>query len=286
MFLLLAVAVAGCGPLPKPFKTDPGQGIESPIDAIKDSAGVVVAPIEDAPSASAGPLADLLAAKLADKGIPATTGAALKDAYLLEGTAASPAADGTLAINWTLSDDKGAVIASFSTHHGVSPGAWQAGTQAQLKTIASSAAEAISHTLLGPAMVARAVSKPSRPAIAVVSVEGAPGDGDRSLKTAFEAVLRRAGLPVVADPAKAAVRIYGKVEVAPGKGGSDGISIKWTLRDSKDKELGVLTQSNKVPGGSLDSDWGPVAYDITTAMISGVKQVLQVMDKVEDIRHP
>ena len=280
----LILAVAACGPLPRPFKAENGQGVESPFQAIRDSVGVVVAPVRDAPPAVAGPLADMLVEKLAGKGIPATTSSALKEAYLLEGGAAAPGMDGNVAIDWSLTDERGAVVRAFSTRHEMAPPAWQAGEEAALAVVAGRVAESVALALQGPAVVAQPVTKKPPPGVAVVAVEGAPGDGNTALKTAFEAVLKRAGLPLAADPATAVIRIYGKVTAAPAEGGTDALTIAWSLRDSQDVEIGTLTQSNKVPQGRLDTTWGSLAYDVTTAVIGSVVEVLKVIDDADDIR--
>lgn len=281
---VLLLVMAACGPLPRPFKAAEGQGIESPFDASRDSAGIVIAPVVGAPPVFAGPLADMLAEKLAGKGIPATTGGAIRNAYLLEGVTAGPAVDGQLAIDWNLSDQAGSIVSGFSTRHALPSDAMQTGAADSIDAIAKVVAVAVSDSLLGPAVVAQAVPERLPPGIAVVAVEGAPGDGNAALKTAFEAVLRRAGLPVVDDPAQAAIRIFGKVDLTPAGNGTEDLLIAWTLRDPDGAEIGVLTQSNAVPQGKLDVEWGSLAYDITIAMIDGVARVLHVIDDAEDIR--
>jgi hypothetical protein len=275
--------VASCGPLPRPFKSENGDGVESPFKVFRESVGVVVVPVENAPPAVAGPLADLLAEKLSGKGIPATTGGALKDAYLLEGVATEPGPDGNAAIAWTLTDERGAVVTEFATRVATSQAAWLAGERAPLVAFAIRAAESVSQSLQGPAIAARPVAKKPRPSVAVVSVEGAPGDGNEALKTAFEAVLKRSGLPVAADPTQAVLRIYGKVATKPGDGGVEKLAITWSLRDAGDVEIGTLTQSNNVSQGRLDTTWGAMAYDVTTAMVGSVVEMLKVMDDAEDI---
>jgi hypothetical protein len=278
----LLFVMAGCGPLPRPFKD--GKGVESPFEAIQDSAGIVVVPIEGAPTAASGPLTEILAAALVSRGVPATTGGDLKNAYLLEGLATPSGRAGGQSIDWNLTDESGETVMAFSTRHPITPAAWQAGSVADLGLIADATATEIAENLHGPAVTAREIPKKQRSRFAVVSVEGAPGDGNEALKTAFEAVLQRAGLPVTGNPEEAAILIYGIVSVTPVDGGRDALSLVWTLRDPDGKEIGELKQSNQVRRGELDVKWGALAYDITSAVISDVTRIMAIIDDAETIR--
>lgn len=284
--LAFCLIVAACGPLPKPFKSGAGAGAEHPFLAMQDSAGVVVAPLVGAPPAVSGPLAEIMAAALRREDIPATTGSAIKNAYLLEGEAGLPRSpNGAVSIAWSLSDARGAVVESLTTEHRVHPAAWRAGATDMLEALAAAAAPVIARTLQVnlPAVAAR-----DRPTLGVVAVEGAPGNGNTALRAAFEAVLRGAGLPVAADPRAATVQIFGAVEVTPLAAGKEAgkakVRIKWKLRDAKGNDIGVLNQSNTVESRRLVGQWGSLAYDVTYAMVDSVARMLRAIDDAERIR--
>ena len=277
--LVFCLILAGCGPLPKPFKASAGAGAVNPFIAMQDSAGVVVAPLAGAPPAVAGPMAEIMAAALRREDIPATTGSAIKDAYLLEGQANF--ARSAVSIDWSLSDAQGAVVESLTTEHLVPAAAWRAGATEMLEALAAVAAPAIARTLQANPP---AVAVKGRPTLAVVAVAGAPGNGDTALKLAFEAVLRGAGLPIAADPREAAVRIFGTVEVIALGAGKEQVRITWNLLDAKDNEIGVLNQSNTIKSGRLDGQWGSLAYDVTYAMVDSVARMLRAIDDAERIR--
>lgn len=278
--LAFCLLVAACGPLPRPFKS--GAGAEHPFLAMLDSAGVVVAPLVGAPPAVSGPLMEILAAALRREDVPATTGSAVKSAYLLEGQASVPRSPGgVLSIVWSLSDARGEEVESLTTEHRFIPAAWRAGETAMLEALAAEAAPVIARTLQANAPAVAAVD-PST--LGVVAVEGAPGNGNTALRAAFEAVLRNAGLPVAADPSQATVQIFGVVKVIPLAGGRERVRIKWKLRDAKGAEIGVLNQSNTIEGGQLDGRWGSLAYDVTYAMVDGIARMLRAFDNAERIR--
>ncbi len=278
--LAFCLAVAACGPLPKPFKS--GAGAEHPFLAMQDSAGVVVAPLVGAPPAVSGPLMEIMAAALRREDVPATTSSAVKNAYLLEGQASVPQSPGgVLSIIWSLSDIQGAEVESLTTEHRFIPAAWRAGETAMLEALAAKAAPVIARTLQAN-LPAVALREP--PTLGVVAVEGAPGNGNSALRAAFEAVLRNAGLPVAADPSQANVQIFGAVKVIPLAGGKEKVQIIWRMRDAKGGKIGVLNQSNTIEGGQLDGQWGSLAYDVTYAMVDGVARMLRAFDNAERIR--
>jgi hypothetical protein len=144
-----------------------------------------------------------------------------------------------------------------------------------LEALAAAAAPRIARILqasLPPAMVAR-----DPPTLGVVGVEGAPGNGNTALRVAFDAVLRNAGLPLVADPGSAAVQIFGTVRVTPLGDTRATVAIEWVLRDAKGGEIAVLNQSNAISRERIDDQWGSLAYDVTGAMVGSVAGVLRAM---------
>ena len=128
------------------------------------------------------------------------------------------------------------------------------------------------------------VAPSQRPTIGVVAVEGAPGDGNESLKQAFTAVLKNAGLPVAPDPARAAVQIFGKVDVTDFEDGREKLEIQWILRKADGSEIGTMTQANAVEKGRAAANWGPLAYDVTFAMIDSIADIFQTIERANDIR--
>ncbi len=286
LFLILAfgLVVAACGQLPRPFKSDPGDGAESPLIALQDTVGIVVVPVFGAPPGVAGPLADIMAAELRRANVPATTGSAVKDAHLLEGEAnfaPKDSGEGIVTIDWTLTDGKGAVVEKLTTRRVVASDAWQAGSRVGLNALAADAVPRIAKLLQ---IELPSVAEARRPTIGVVAVDGAPGDGNEALKNAFTAVLKNAGLPVAPDPKLAAIQVFGKVDVTELKEGRDKLVIDWTLRKPDGSEIGSMKQSNTVESGRATARWGPLAYDVTFAMIDSIADILQTIERADDIR--
>jgi hypothetical protein len=282
--VLLAFAVSGCGQLPKPFKAGAGRGAESPLVALQDSAGIIVAPVTGAPPGVAGPLAEIMAGALRQANILATTGSAIKSAFLLEGEAAfTPASgdEGTLSVAWTVTDGEGEVVKQLDTKRAFPALAWQSGARVHLNALVADVAPKIAASFKRntPQVVQAA-----RPTIGVVAVEGAPGDGNKALKNAFEAVFKNAGIPLAEDPSLAAIQVFGKVKVSPGSDNLENIEIDWVLRRPDGSEIGALKQRNAIKNGAASATWGPLAYDVTFAMIDSVADILLTMERADDIR--
>jgi hypothetical protein len=183
-------------------------------------------------------------------------------------------ANGAVPIVWTLSDVKGVVVETLTTEHLVLQSAWRDGALGMLEALAAAAAPRIARTLQAslPAMVAR-----DPPTLGVVGVEGAPGNGNTALRVAFEAVLRNAGLRLLADPGTAAVQIFGTVRVTPLGDSRATVAIAWVLRDAKGDEIAVLNQSNAIARDRIDGPWGSLAYDVTGAMVDSVVQMMRAI---------
>ena len=284
-FLILAVgfSLASCGQLPKPFKSDPRGGAESPLLAIQDSIGVIVAPIIGAPRGVAGPLSDVMAADLRRVNVPATTASAVKNAFLLEGQAAAEPANGNrlvVIVDWTITNSVGDVVSQFATRSKVPVSAWQTGKRTSMNAVSADAVPRIADALQTNFAVAR--QKP-RLTIGVVGIEGAPGDGNEALRKAFAAVLKDAGLPVAGDPQDAAIQIFGKVYVSEQSAGREKLEIEWFLQEPDGSEIGTLTQSNSIKKGRAMSKWGPLAYDVTFAMVETVGDFLLSIERADEI---
>lgn len=282
--LAIGLLLAGCGQLPKPFKSDPGGGAESPLVALQDSVGVIVVPIEGAPPGVAGPLADIMAAELRRANVPATTNAIVASAFLLEGNARFvPAAGGrgTVLIDWRVTDRDGSVIEQLATRNQVFQSDWQAAKRISMNAVSEAAVPRIADAMQTKYPTA---AQTKRPTIAVVAVDGAPGDGNEALQKAFTAVLKNAGLPVAPVPVDAVIQIFGKVKVSPQSAAHEKLEIEWILRESGGREIGRMTQSNAVEKGRATAQWGPLAYDVTFAMIDSIADILQTIERSDDIR--
>ena len=282
--LAVGLLFAGCGQLPKPFKSELGSGAESPLVAMLDAAGIVVVPIIGAPPGVAGPLSEIMAAELRRANVPATTTSVVKNAFLLEGEmvlAPAAGAKNLVTIKWTVTNVVGDVVTELVTSSSVSGIAWKTASLPSLNTVSEDVVPRIANTLQTKYPV---VARKEWPLVAVVAVEGAPGDGNEMLKNAFVAVLKDSGLPVTANPENAVIQIFGKVEITDQTLKRETIEINWIFLEPNGCEIGEMTQSNSVEKGRVHSKWGSLAYDVTFAMVDSVADVLLTMGRTEGVR--
>lgn len=276
--VLLAIAVAGCGKLPRPF--EPGaKDMNNPLLRLQDSPGVVVAPVYDAPAEIAAPMADLIAAALGREDIPATSSGVLDFGNLLESwyrLENSRAGRVDIVIDWRLSDPSGAEIAARTARMRVLIADLAREPEPLVAELAADIAPLVARTMIGER--APAVESGGR-TLAIGEIRGAPGDGASALRWALRAVLRRAGVALAGDGDGATAVMDADIEVTSLNATEDRVRLVWTIRDSARKKLAVMRQENKVPSGRLSRRWGSMAFDVVLAMRA---EVVETMRRLRD----
>jgi len=117
-------------------------------------------------------------------------------------------------------------------------------------------------TVLAQKSITTGSINPIAPPVVMITVTGATGDGNASLKDALIEELARA------------YRVEGTVALGPAKDGKQSIHIEWTVRDPSGKKLGTVSQRNEIPEGSLDGAWGKTAEQAAGAAAQGIVRLL------------
>ena len=277
----LAPALAGCVPVPHPFAGPPtgetAQLVEPPPPRL------VVPPPTEALLASADAknfAADLAVALLGNE-VPAQAGPGKKGDWRL--IASAEMAHAQVTPRYTILNPAGVKIASLD---GLPEPAssWARGDAGVLQSAAEDVAPKLA-TLLTSIDAAQKQHDPNslyhRPAkVAVLGVDGAPGDGDSSLSHQMRLQLPLLGVIVENDPKAADFTIGGEVHVAPAAAGNSRVEISWQMRDASGHDLGRIIQINEVPSGTLDQYWGDVAIVVAQQAAAGMREVM------EKQRHP
>jgi hypothetical protein len=73
----------------------------------------------------------------------------------------------------------------------------------------------------------------------------------------------------------------GTVKLDRPQNGRQRVAITWALLEPDGKQLGIVTQENAVPQGSLDGRWGEVANAVAEAAAPGI---LALIEKAEQVR--
>jgi len=277
MATLALLALAGCGDLPRPFQGAPG--IEAVRLARPPTARLAVPPANAAllPDAGAEQFADIVADELEKIEVPAVARTPHQGDWKLAITAET-AGDAVVPTYSVLNPEGEAQGAVQGTP--IPAAAWAAADTATLRTAGASVAQNIS-ALLTRIEAARKASDPASlvahgPAkVAMLTVNGAPGDGNQQLARQMREFLTKRGL-VVQDGARGADWLLeGRVRVAPGsRPGVQQVEIQWLVADVYGGERGRIVQINEVPTGSLDRAWGDVAFVVADEASGGVKDVI------------
>ncbi len=111
-------------------------------------------------------------------------------------------------------------------------------------------------------------------AVAVVSVTGAPGNGNPVLGEAMGAGLERMGF-TVAPPYQAAWQVKGAVRTVRLDEDRTRLFLTWTVLDNVGQEVGKAEQDNVVPTALVQGQWGKLAYDVGLGAAYGVEAVIR-----------
>ncbi len=288
---MAGAVIAACQPLPQPFVPAdksanpllaPGLRTGTATDGIT---GIHVRPIEGAPKPVDAALARAMAKALRSLDVAAGTRAHNPKSLFLVGRAEKVAKDTggdaegdagrlDIRISWRLTDSQGRIIGRHLQRKTVRRDDWFGGAEPLLGALARGAAPKISR-FIGDATTAMA--RPSPP-IALPPVEGAPGDGAKSLARAMSRELARAGIKISADAGDAdeadrGLMLLGDVRMTGGDA-TQRIDITWTLIRGDGSRIGTVAQGSEIKAGSLDGAWGATATAIARDAASGVVDLL------------
>mgnify|MGYP001211129713 CR=1 FL=1 len=85
----------------------------------------------------------------------------------------------------------------------------------------------------------------------------------------------------VSNKAGAKYTISGSANISPPIKGQSKVAITWLVYSETGKELGKVTQANKVSAGSLDTHWGLTAFTIAQGALEGIRKVVSRNNNTE-----
>ena len=261
------LALAGCSDVPTPFAHDGPS--DSPLLHLADSTGIVVMPSAYAPPDTSEQLADALAAALGAANVPASVAEGHPGSYRLQSHATVRKLDDwreEILLYWELRDNNGRRVGNLAQTFRAWEGDWNRAMPGTLNAIATVAAPQIAAMIQEKPIVATPV-----PGIFVMSVSGAPGDGNAALAAALKARLRDAGITLAdADSTGQVYTVQGVVSTTPPADGVQSVAVSWQVWTPDAEEIGSVDQTNQVPMGLLDGAWGQVAGAVADAAVAGI----------------
>lgn len=267
------VAVAACGPVPKPFRQSESQKVE--IDLVRPDQSrslILVVPLLDPPHASIT-LQNTLQRSFENAGIPATLKPDRADAPFLVGSQWQEA--GRMGLRWELFGADGN-LQTVAVVDGLPVSTEWA---EQSDTISQGVADVVVAEIL-PSLrpTAGRLTPHFNPAVYVADSSGAPGDGNEALRRAALNALDRAGVQRTDSRESAALILYAVVKVVSLDEDSDAVRIRWFMEQPNGESIGRLTQQNLVAAGSLQEHWGLAAFDAAEAIVEPVGEALLTLN--------
>ena len=294
---LLAILIAGgcaSGTLSGVFKSKQSKSATAPIS---------FAPIIGAPTNVSSQLSGQLVAQAQKQNIPVITEKGKGAEYTVRGylAASQDRKNNKLAYIWDVTDKSGKrvhrILGEEVTPAKPGRDAWSTFDQAALQKIATKTATDLASWLPKqaapdkpqPAVATQpATTKPSTrkkttrvastrkgEVLAYVpAVTGAPGDGRKSLTLAIKKQLFAKGIKLASSSGGNTYTVRGKVRTSRASGGQQDIKIDWQVFDPSGESLGTVSQANKIPRGSLDKAWGPIADQAASAAADGIVKLI------------
>jgi len=275
MAAFLVVAIAACQPVPQPNRPESKNREFGGLLDLGPRAGLTVAPVGGLQGDLGARFAEALALSLQGLDIAASARKSHRASYLLTGQVrALPPERGLrrIVIDWRIVDPRGLEAARTDQIEILQEGQWPPSDPARLRALAAAAAEQVGRIMgLDPDIPAPTTGG----AIAIETVTGAPGDGNRALAAAMRRALRGLGARIAEDAAEAAFTLRGIVRIGEFGRDRQRVEIDWQVLGTSGVEVGTSSQANLVPLGSLDARWGSVAEAAAEAGAEGILQIVK-----------
>lgn len=269
-YLALAAALAACQPLPQPFKPEVKGRAVSPLVLPTGETSLFVAPVAGLPADAAAAMSSAVAEALAEREVPASANARSALSSVLS-IAMEPQGATTL-WRWSKQRPDGEVEDFGGRPLNLSTSRLVEGDPALLKRAATGMAETIAAKLNEGGAVAANIT-PAK--LSLLECDGAPGDGNRSLRQALREILILTGQPPVSDPASADYLVSCHIKVWQDTPESERVTIEWALLAPDGRRLGEVKQANRVPRGQLAQAWGATAHIVAQGGWQGLSRILE-----------
>ena len=274
--ILLAVLVlAACSRNPF-WVHQPEPEKDAEMLYLPDRAGIVVRRVEGVDDARSAALTAALVIALQRANVPAGSGdgAGNQGSQILSTTVAPAAAEGgvRMDMSWTLVDHGGAPVGTGERSRVVPELAWRAATPDTIAGLANEIAPQVA--ALVQENLGDGVPAGTRQRIHFAGLEGAPGDGAAVLPRLVAYLLDQNGYQAAEASDQDAFSFAGRYQAEPAADGMETIVISWQVMDQAGREIGIVTQENVVPRGTLDGPWGDAAFFIAEGAVQGVQSLL------------
>ena len=282
----LAVLLAACEQLPKPFQSDNPGG--NSLLMLPDRGGIAVAPATGAVPDDGAALSAAMAKALRAENVPADVGVGSRESRWLlvhvedEAQGGTSGSERRLRITWDLFEADGDPLFPHEHSVAVPPDAWESGDPALLEELVREAAPTIARQIQrAEAAEAKLPGYPPGTGLVVADVAGSDAQATAALTQAMRRALSLRGLPLAATAQPGDVVVEGRLELGDPMGSLIPIEIVWEVRREGSNQgqtgeaIGDLRQVNQIPESELAGGWPRLASLIVRAVTPDLVQVLE-----------
>ncbi|WP_421996509.1 hypothetical protein [Reyranella sp.] len=122
---------------------------------------------------------------------------------------------------------------------------------------------------------AAAQPKEQQVKVQVAPVTGAPSDGNKQLFSGMRRALGSSKIVIVDAPGNDVFTVVGAVSLTPIDDRMGQLVVKWYVKDPSGKTVGDIEQANPVPLAAAKGSWAGFGDIVATAASEGVLQLLE-----------
>lgn len=271
LFAFLAVILAACQPVPRPFEHDRALAPNELLQ-LSDAGGIRVRAVEDAPPAPAERLADEMVAALIERNVPAFRSGGNRSSLILSSRVIDPGQDARIV--WRLHDRDGTEIGGYDLIlEGTPIEPWATAQPDLMASMAQTAADPISSLVQH-----ERVEEVQAPPIYVGDIQGADSKQALRLRTALRQALRGLGTRLSNVASSESLTASADVRITPLADAQSEVAIVWRIHDPFGTEIGKIDQASPVPDKAIAEQWGTLARQAGVAAAAGISELVSQID--------
>lgn len=269
--LAALIALAACQPVPRPLADIAVPGPE--LLNLPGRGGLSILEVEGLTGARAETFPAALAEALQQREVPAVAGKGIRDSLFLLGRVTTRDIGGggvEVDWEWELVDGRGRTVDRRQERDVMTRRDWEwADAKALARRAAAGAAALYDAQMPSPPPEVR------KPTVFLAGIRGAPGDGGRTLPRALATALQGQEMLATREQDGATAVVEGSMSVTRSGPGQEKVEIRWRVTRPGGEEVGVVTQENEIPAGSLQGAWGEVAGYVALAAAEGIADLVR-----------
>ncbi|WP_420403801.1 hypothetical protein [Nisaea sp.] len=279
--VLMALALAACGEIPRPFARDTYQKSHNPFLFVPETAGIHVEPVEGPVPWVGQAMAEAMAGALVKHNVVASDKTRNRRSFLLKSRGYQQLRNdepAELVMDWALISPEGETVGERTVIYVPPPAFWEEPEAGHFSEIAEATAPEVA-TWLVPELGTRLAS--GLPPVQLDLIEGPDDDGNAILRQTMLLRLQSRGIEVVDSSAipDGALSLKGRIDIRPLDVKTDIVAISWRLADRSQREIGVIDQNNTVPSGSMEQSWLSAAPLIADGALEGLLPLLEAYER-------